>query len=494
MRKLIQLIIAILLSFAVNAQTFTPIHNYQAPDGLAIQKYAGIPHGDTATFTFPDSILVSGIKKKTPNLLFQESDSTVYVHWGKWIAMKGTGGGKNILAGHLLTYSPNDSTLAVDRIFSDSVTYRTVQFPDSTGEWELNIEGDTILTRYFVGSGSSGAGGGGGTTTNSLTFNNSGSGDASGTTFNGSAARTLSYNSIGAQQALTLTTTGTSGAATLTGGTLNIPNYAGGGTYTASNGLTMSSSDVQLGGSYTSDRAITSTNGSRINIQSNPSTGYVSSVLTVNNTGVGNAINAAASGGAALSGSGTSGGSGLYATSDIGLGASISSFGESAMYLTSGEDKPLIVGTINQTASATNDVIPALSLSRNADISTVSAGYGMSIVQLSGTDDALNSTDTLSQITSKWKSLGGDRVSSLEIATSHNHSKTTNISFNGDGATQFYGTIQLKNYTVSTLPTGVEGMTAYVTDALTPTFLATVVGGGSSVVPVFYNGSNWIVQ
>lgn len=42
-------------------------------------------------------------------------------------------------------------------------------------------------------------GGGGGTTTNAATFNNSGSGDASGTTFDGSAARTISYNTVGAQ-------------------------------------------------------------------------------------------------------------------------------------------------------------------------------------------------------------------------------------------------------------------------------------------------------
>lgn len=39
---------------------------------------------------------------------------------------------------------------------------------------------------------------GGGTTTNALTFNTSGTGDASGTTFNGSVARTISYNTIGA--------------------------------------------------------------------------------------------------------------------------------------------------------------------------------------------------------------------------------------------------------------------------------------------------------
>lgn len=42
------------------------------------------------------------------------------------------------------------------------------------------------------------AGGGDGTTTNAVTFNNSGTGDASGTTFDGSVARIISYNTIGA--------------------------------------------------------------------------------------------------------------------------------------------------------------------------------------------------------------------------------------------------------------------------------------------------------
>ena len=43
------------------------------------------------------------------------------------------------------------------------------------------------------------AAGSGGTTTNALTFNNGGSGAASGTAFNGSTAYTISYNTIGAQ-------------------------------------------------------------------------------------------------------------------------------------------------------------------------------------------------------------------------------------------------------------------------------------------------------
>lgn len=53
-------------------------------------------------------------------------------------------------------------------------------------------------------------------------------------------------------------------------------------------------------------------------------------------------------------------------------------------------------------------------------------------------------------------------------------------------------TIILKGYTVATLPAGTVGMTAYVTDALAPTFLATIVGGGAIVTPVFYNGTNWV--
>lgn len=52
-------------------------------------------------------------------------------------------------------------------------------------------------------------GGGGGTTTNALTMNNSGSGAASGTTFNGSAAQTISYNTIGAPSITGTNATGT---------------------------------------------------------------------------------------------------------------------------------------------------------------------------------------------------------------------------------------------------------------------------------------------
>lgn len=54
------------------------------------------------------------------------------------------------------------------------------------------------------------------------------------------------------------------------------------------------------------------------------------------------------------------------------------------------------------------------------------------------------------------------------------------------------GLINMKNYTVATLPAGTRGDICYVTDALAPTFLAAIVGGGAVVSPVFFNGAAWV--
>ena len=87
----------------------------------------------------------------------------------------------------------------------------------------------------------------------------------------------------------------------------------------------------------------------------------------------------------------------------------------------------------------------------------------------------------------------------LDIRTSNNYivlaDGAGNIGVYFDNAQQavFSATTRTKGYTVATLPAGTVGMVAYVTNALAPTFGATVVGGGAVTIPVFYNGSNWIV-
>lgn len=53
-----------------------------------------------------------------------------------------------------------------------------------------------------------------------------------------------------------------------------------------------------------------------------------------------------------------------------------------------------------------------------------------------------------------------------------------------------------RQYTVSSLPTPTvtDSYFAIVTDAVSPTYLGTLTGGGSIVCPVFYNGTTWVAH
>jgi hypothetical protein len=46
-------------------------------------------------------------------------------------------------------------------------------------------------------------------------------------------------------------------------------------------------------------------------------------------------------------------------------------------------------------------------------------------------------------------------------------------------------------YTVATLPAGVDGQLAFVSDAVAATFAVAAVGGGANHVPVYYDGTAW---
>ena len=69
----------------------------------------------------------------------------------------------------------------------------------------ITVDAQGRITAASNGSG----GGGGGTTTYAATFDNSGTGAASGTTFDGSVARTISYNTVGAPSISGTNATGT---------------------------------------------------------------------------------------------------------------------------------------------------------------------------------------------------------------------------------------------------------------------------------------------
>jgi hypothetical protein len=141
-------------------------------------------------------------------------------------ALTTSGTGAATLSGHTLNVpTPTLSALGGAPLASPAFTGTPTAPTAATGTNTTQV----ATTAFVLANAGSG---GGGTTTDALTLNNGGAGAASGTTFNGSAPVTLSFNTIGAQQALTLTNTGTSGPATLLAGALNIPDYNSGGTCT----------------------------------------------------------------------------------------------------------------------------------------------------------------------------------------------------------------------------------------------------------------------
>jgi hypothetical protein len=101
------------------------------------------------------------------------------------------------------------------------------------------------------------------------------------------------------------------------------------------------------------------------------------------------------------------------------------------------------------------------------------------------------------QLTTEQQRIGYDGSNYFSITVG----ATGGVTFNAVGAGSAFSfsdkvsvnnPVNLKGYTVATLPTGVQGDFCYVTDATAPTYLATVVGGGAVVTPVFYDGTNWV--
>jgi len=100
-------------------------------------------------------------------------------------------------------------------------------------------------------------------------------------------------------------------------------------------------------------------------------------------------------------------------------------------------------------------------------------------------------TITAGTTTTTAFSVSPDTSGNLAFAT---NSGTTALSIDNSQNSSFTGWVKMPVYTVSTLPAaGTAGRRAFVSNALTPVALSAVVGGGTLTVPVFDNGTAWIV-
>lgn len=174
----------------------------------------------------------------------------------------------------------------------------------STATWTMpaptlsNVTGSTQCLQanssgVVSGTGTA-CGSGGGTTTNALTANNSGSGAASGTTFNGSAAVTFSYNTFGAAPTASPTFTGTATAAALTAtGAITFTGIEGAGSYcvqVSSSGV-LSNTGAACGSGSGAVNSVTNSDGT---LTISPTTGSVVASLALGhaNTWTGNQTSA----------------------------------------------------------------------------------------------------------------------------------------------------------------------------------------------------------
>ncbi len=151
-----------------------------------------------------------------------------------------------------------------------------------------------------------------------------------------------------------------------------------------------------------------------------------------------------------------------------------------------------LTSTINGNALVTTPTTALGLLNNTASTSGVPVQYSPSL-RISGT-----AWNTSASVTSDFR-FGNRPVSAATPTGSivwqyanSNTSYTDIHELKSNGRVVMSNTITTKGYTVATLPAGNVGDIAYVTDALTPTYLAVLVGGGAVVTPVFYNGTAWV--
>ena len=156
---------------------------------------------------------------------------------------------------------------------------------------------------------------------------------------------------------------------------------------------------------------------------------------------------------------------------------------------------------INCTPSTTLQVSEPANLDATIYL-TATAASRAAIMTLNGTIAGFNFLNSTTNGTLDWRIGGGGTSATLTFGTGSAGAERMRIDSSGNvgigtsspaAKLDVAGPIKTLGYTVATLPAGVTGMRAYVTDALAPSFGVAVAGSGAITIPVFYDGANWIV-
>ena len=150
---------------------------------------------------------------------------------------------------------------------------------------------------------------------------------------------------------------------------------------------------------------------------------------------------------------------------------------------------------VNPTQSSTGGVTIALSYVPTG--SSVTSGNRIGSFEFAGSTNASDNVGSGAAIRCYSKenftstTLGSKLV--VQTCPVGSATLTTALTIDSDQTATFTTTVATGTYAVGSLPSGQTGMRAMVSNALAPTFGATVVAGGAVTVPVFYNGTTWCV-
>lgn len=151
----------------------------------------------------------------------------------------------------------------------------------------------------------------------------------------------------------------------------------------------------------------------------------------------------------------------------------------------------LACGAITASGSSTINSIPALGALTLVPSATHNDFYGLNLC--SNTGGSVRAGFWI-QPTSGEIRIGGTNGGGYYPTIFSNGSQA--LGFNTSGHAIFAGMVYVGAYTVGTLPSasGNPGRLAQVTDSSVTTNGSAVAGGGSNRVPVFSDGTNWIVK
>jgi hypothetical protein len=136
----------------------------------------------------------------------------------------------------------------------------------------------------------------------------------------------------------------------------------------------------------------------------------------------------------------------------------------------------------------------AASLQLGANTATASATATAQTIKGPNATGTTSTGGSLTLAGGTGTTAGGSVILAASATTG---APATAVTVNNNAVTTFAKPPVLPAYTVATLPATaangmVQGAHAIVTDAVLPTYLGALTGGGAVVCPVFYNGASWV--